>query len=651
MKKILFPLISSLAFVVLLGGCKDFNDQFDGLDDATKPTNLTKYSYQLVDADYTTISKAAKKIASNAADSALADAIGKNKYLTPSTPSKLYIPLLLATKYPYGDVGTTASITYAYGDCSTDLNSLSVLTDDDYQSIWGDHILYVSAFTPAKSPSTNLSAVLKTKFPTAKSGTYKFVEYNYSETEATSGVVDFKYFYDDFETHTCATSSPYTPIGENGWLNKDITGSVKWVCKLFSSNKYAQASSNKSSAKNDIYLITKQIDLRYAIAPKFTFDINVGYWNADCLTVLISENFDGNEANINAATWIDISSNFTFPTDPTDAYGTLANAGEADLTSYIGKKVYIAYKYSGDDSSTPKKTTTYQIDNVKVSEMRTALSIPSSEKQYVVYKFNGSTWALPTSTDPTYIALQPADYEAIGLSNLTTTNAFLYLPKLLSEKFPYSLVKEGDVKNVVYKTGITSTSASATTFTYTKGVWSSTKTDPFAFSSEGWIFDPTVILDMITADYKIMVDYVLATPEISMFAEPSYKNEEFYFGFSSRYSNVSFRLSGYRSPYYFPGKTYQQPETIDAELSSLTNDADRSTLLWNRLKKGMGIFLTLRYPDAVPTLNGVDVYYKVNVKVYYPDCVTNVTNIYCYKFKCTAAGAPPTFEFVSVDKI
>jgi len=507
MKKILFSITIGLFFAAFFSGCEDFNDQFKGLDDLTKTTNVATYTYKFTDQDYTNASNAALKVATNYDDSVKAKSIKTNKAFSDAVLAKVYIPYYLPTLLPYGDIGTKASITYNYSQTKptylADLTTINILSTADYQTVWAHPIEYVSALTPAKAPATYIPTLLASKFPTATNGTYKFVEYNYSTTEPTSAVIDFKYFYEDFTAHTFATSSPYTTISENGWLNKDTTSALTWVGKTYSGNKYAQVTSNGSLVKNNVFLITKKIDLTYAIAPQFSFDVNVGYWNADCLTVLISEDFDGNVAHIGTATWVDLSSNFTFPQIPTSGYGTLAPAGTADLTSYIGKQVYIAFKYSGDGRSAadrgadPLRTTTYQVDNVKVSEMRTALSIPSSEKQYVVYKFNGTTWVTPLATDGIFVSLQPADYTAMGLSYISSVNAPLYIPNFLKIKYPYAL--EGDVKIVVYKSSSTVTYSGASQFILTGGVWTLNdfaidQTSVFKLKNTGWVFYDADIL-------------------------------------------------------------------------------------------------------------------------------------------------------------
>ena len=164
----------------------------------------------------------------------------------------------------------------------------------------------------------------------------------------------------------------------------------------------------------------------------------------------------------------------------------------------------IAFKYNGDGRSAavrgtdPARTTTYQIDNIKVSETKVALSVASTEKQYVTYTFNGTAWAPATAS--TFVSLQPADYTAMGLPYISAANAPLYIPQLLSQKFPFA--QEGNVKTAVYKSGSNVTYAGATQYTFTKGVWvpnsfKSTKTEQYIYSNSGWVFDPTIKLALV----------------------------------------------------------------------------------------------------------------------------------------------------------
>lgn len=464
MKKILY-FATGLLFAGLLTGC-DVNDKFDSLDEITEPKNVAAYTYKLTDADYVTISNLA--LAANSEDAENANYIKTYLAFSDRALPSDYIPLFLANKYKFCDDSSTATITYTYGQVSPEFSVLGV---PDYQVLWGDNVMYVEAFSPSKSVDANIDDVLKAKYTTSKAGDYKLIGYNYSATDPIVENIDYKYFFDTFESFNALDT-----IKKNGWIHADITGTTGgWICKSYNSNKYAQITSKNTAEKNDVYLI-HQVDLTLAIAPQFTFDVTVAYWNANCLTIKISEDFNGNVDGITSATWNDITSSFTLPETPTSGYGTLANAGTADLTAYKGKKVYIAFIYSGDATSTPALTTTYQIDNVKVSEMRDAMSISSSERMYAAYNFDGSSW---TKSDETFDVIQDADYAEMGVSYISTDDVSAYIPNYLRLKYPYAF--EGNTQNVVYKSNSNGT-VNAIQFIYEAGVWT---TNDFAKEESG----------------------------------------------------------------------------------------------------------------------------------------------------------------------
>ena len=633
MKQRHFSIIIGLALSMIAGGCTDFNDQFEGVEESAKPTNLASYAYTLTEADYGTIASSAYADAANAEDSAKIKTVKDNKYFTETAPASDYVPYLLEQMYKYSDFNSSAMITYAFGQDKPsyigDLRTVNILNTDDYKKAWGSEVEFVNAFTPAVSPTDSLPKVLAAKFSDAKKGQYKFVEYNYSSKEADTEITEVEYVAEDFESY-----ASYDETFE-GWINKDIAGSRTWQVREYSNNLYVQVSSFGSGAINSVYLITPEIDLSNATAPEFTFDIKVRFYNESCLTVWMSEDFDGTEANIESATWIDITSNFTLPKSEAD----LTSAGVLDLTDYVGKQVYVGFRYDGDNSpgADPLKTTTYQIDNVKVSEVKVALTVDKTEKQYVAYTYNGSAWG---PANATFVALQPADYSALGMSYISSANASLYLPNFLRTKFPYAL--EGDTKTVIYKSGSNQTYSGAVDYKFVSGQWVTEdfmeeKSEQFIFSTTGWLFDPTVNYSFVKDDYQLMVDYVKNS--ISPNYIDSYGNAEFYYGFASFYSNISFRLS-YRDAY----------AAYDTELAALQTAEEKVALLHERLKEGMMIFAQLRFPEAVPTVSGIEVYYNITGYLYYPTGTASGNEYHTYRYKCTAAasgGNPPTFEFDS----
>jgi hypothetical protein len=267
----------------------------------------------------------------------------------------------------------------------------------------------------------------------------------------------------------------------------------------------------------------------------------------------------------------------------------------------------------------------------------------------------GDTLAIPASSKFT---LTSDDYFQMGngvnqpgqYNNMSSLIPVLrYLNSFLKVKCPYAVA--GDIKMVRYvyydTNKITAKQYRVLTF---DGLNWQAAAEQYNYTGTEWLYDPTVKLTMVKADYQLMVDYVLATPAIAVFAHPFYKNEEYYWGFASRYSNTSFRLS-YRNP-YFTG-TYVQPVTIDPELNALTTTEAKVALMWDRLKGGMEKFAQLRFPLAVPNVSGIDVFYKLKTFVYYPTGVGGASEYHEYTFQCMtpgSAGILPTFKFISEKK-
>jgi hypothetical protein len=267
----------------------------------------------------------------------------------------------------------------------------------------------------------------------------------------------------------------------------------------------------------------------------------------------------------------------------------------------------------------------------------------------------GDTSAIPlaskfTLTSDDYFLMGNAVNQPGQYNNMSAVMPVLrYLDKFLKLKCPYAMA--GDIKMVVYQYYDTKTTKRQYRVLTFDGLNWQAAAEQYNFVGTNWLYDPTVKLTMVKSDYQLMVDYVLATPAIAIFGNPFYKNEEYYWGFISRYSNISFRLS-YRSPYY-KGYEYEQPATIDPELNALTTTEAKVALMWDRLKGGMEKFAQLRFPAAVPNVSGIDMFYKVKALIYYPTGIGGANEIHEYTFQCMApasGGNPPTFKFISEKK-
>jgi hypothetical protein len=178
-----------------------------------------------------------------------------------------------------------------------------------------------------------------------------------------TGITQAQVFSEDFEeTGTAMPPTPNDPITLDGWTNQDESGDRKWQWKEYSENFYAQMTSYGSDGVNSTYLITPLIDLSAATNPVLSFDVAIGYFTHDALSVLVSENYTG---DIGAAVWVDITDDFTIPQTPTDGYSSWTTSGTSSLSNYSGT-IAIAFRYDGDD--TGGETTTIQLDNILVED-------------------------------------------------------------------------------------------------------------------------------------------------------------------------------------------------------------------------------------------------------------------------------------------
>lgn len=430
-RNLLMPVAVSL---ILLSGCKYNDDNFEGLDEMTQPTNLMKIEYTLTDADYAAISTNStnEEIAGKDFAKDLAN-VKTNMYLTEKITGATYIPAFLLDKYYTADKGSSAKITYKYKEAMSALlseyASVKYLkpTDADYKLVYGEN-----AFAPYLNEKTEgqMYKMLNENFKDAEKGTAVFVDYKSGE-----GQLENPLMWQDFEA---------LPTGDltelKGWFLSSV-GGTEWKVTSYDDNQYVQYSANKMEGECIAWMVTPAVSV--VAGDYLGFDVTVGYYNANCLSVLISEDFDGKD--VKAAHWTDVTSDFNIPTKPTSGYGTFASAGKVSLSAYAGKKVYVAFKYVGDGAN--KKTTTYQIDNIMVGTSIPANSL--STPAYAVKVYDGKSWK-DKSGDvyvPTY-----ADYGDMGQSKRYFTSevpAVTYLPAYLSKMVAYPV--DGDARVVIYR--------------------------------------------------------------------------------------------------------------------------------------------------------------------------------------------------------
>lgn len=366
------------------------------------------------------------------------------------------------------------------------------------------------------------------------------------------------------------------------------------------------------------------------------FDITIGFWNADCLSILISTDFDGKD--VAKATWKDITSAY----NPSDADKNENGFGKAvatkvSLAEYAGKKIRVAFKYVGDGAN--GKTTTYQIDNVVIGKDIPKAVVTTPE--FKLFSYNSKKWS-EYENKPGNVAYCPTvqDYTLMGKPGASmyfsnTIRPENYLPEYLSRQGNYP--QNGDSKVVIYRfyhlDKTTNAQAKGYTFSSATGKWEvMQETRQYAFDGSVWKYDPSLTITLKTdkgdkatsAFYQSMTDWV----KINKGAEyvTTFGNNDYYYGGSAYNNNFDFRLSAWRGQ--------------NAKVYGEMGDDDLKALMMKRLPEAFIPGLESQYSKAAPA-EGVNVIYTIKFAIYDGTATTS----WSIAYKVTEVG-----KFAYVDK-
>ncbi len=458
MNKYILKSVLALAVIASAASCDtlDYNDKYFGGDGYTTDpeiTDIQSLSITLTDEDYASFSD-----------------LGGNNYFSAEFPIANYMPSYLASLYLTLDDGSSVKVTYNYQEEQpeylSDLKDAAdyTISDENYAAVWGD--IEASYFTPTKKFASYAYKFLAAEFPDAVEGDIAVVEYNYSSTEPSTGGVSSQIVLTEIAEpfDYVATNYAYTEI--EGWINYSEVGSSLWTDRIYSNNGYTQCSTYGTDASEVVsWLVSPLVDLSEATAPLLSFDICVGNANGAELQILISEDFNGSESGVASATWEDISANFSYES-PSSGYGSMSPAGIADMSDYIGSKVYLAFKYIGDSANS--MTTTFQIDNIELGDTSTLALTETYSEDFE----DGLVWTSQT-TKGTYSWSQ-ATYNNNGYTNISAFEAkedqevYLISPAIPiaeGDKFSFDVLtafNNGDGLSVLVSTDYVDDAATAT---------------------------------------------------------------------------------------------------------------------------------------------------------------------------------------------
>lgn len=588
-----------------LASCTPVQDIYDEID-AENAQNVKTKEYVLTESDYTTISKAAEKDATTDEEKALAKAVKTEMALNGFATADKYIPTVISSNFGSFGNGSSVNVTYNQRADSTELEKKYAsigsykVSAADYASLWGEDSP-VKFFAPSHSADASIPALLTANVSDSEEGDLMVVDYlsDDKDPEFTGATL----LGEDFET---ATANGNITSSDN-WTIVNHVGTLNWVGKSYSGNLYAQASAYRyEDGAADTWMISKAVSVS-STNFTFKFDVKYGNYNADCFQVLISDKFDG--STITESDWKDVYASMSGVDNvskPSSGYASSFTTLSLSLDEYVGKTIYIAFRYVGEGPST--KTTTVQIDNISVSN----LVLSSNEKaQNALYQYNGIDWVKQNLTDA--LLVSPEQYDSMG-GNIAKSDNFSaslpaenYLPTLLKSVYPYA--QEGDSKAVIYKyyNGST-TQVLAKQYNYSNAAWTLNpsvevkESQTFLKGNGQWFFDPTVVVTVTADMYQYLVDKV--TEEHPTYLDSKYStNTEYWYGGASYYKNFNITVIKRRS------------NDPDGKLTNL-DDAAAKEYIVNMMVEGCKEILAHYYPDAASEVNGIQQKYKVVATAY-----------------------------------
>ncbi|MGM0375866.1 MAG: choice-of-anchor J domain-containing protein [Bacteroidota bacterium] len=598
MKRTIY-LLASLLF--LMWGCEPMEDTYEELDE-TEGAFSKNIEVALGEGDYSSVAD----IASKMGDEDAADFIDENHAFSEDAPAADYVPAFLSDEYIALKEGSRARVTFNYltgypdyvneyqeGESSSFVSYQ--LTGDDYSSVGGDVAAY-EMFFAADPPRSYLPGILNDNFPEAEEDDKVLALFDYSEEVSSSPTVELAMAEEDYQIIVDYVESNI----ENGSDYLDSYGTTEFYfgaasffenfdLRLSKREEYGVPGFEGLSTEEGEALMEERVQ--------------------EGIQIMLQEKYPDAKATIDGNQVYYIITYDTFD----------GSSGETYNVAYTVK-----------EEGSPA---TFELVEGPTTE-ELAFSSASTISDGIYYMFDGNEWK--AEEDVFYLSSEvydemgaPGNYDNFSSSEPPDN----YIPQYLQEQITYA--QEGDKVIVGYKYFSGGTEIRAGEYEFNGTSWENTsaitkRTEQFVHNGNEWVFDPTVVFTMSSDDYQLVVDYVQSNIENGASYVDSYGTTEYYYGASSYFENFDLRLNQ-KEEYGVPG--YEGLSTEEA-----------IQLSYDRMTEAVEIMLKEKYPDAQPTVNGVDVHYIVTVESYEDDLSREN---YEYDFQCVSAGPDPEFELVS----
>lgn len=589
--KFLKNILLTVVTVSLIFSCNPLDDVYEEIDvltEAEGPGKGTTIAYTLSAEDYGTIAGLIEENGT-VADTAMGEFVEDNEAFSTDIGAKDFLPGFVNESYPQLGKGTAVQVTYNF--YNADIPDYDAYIDAfDYELDTDDYAAVSTAagsagfFDNQVDVASILPGILGTQVQDPIENDIVSITYDYVSVA-----------YEDLAGETVFTEGFTADL--NGFESISLVGDDQvWAWGTFGGATYARMSGFSGGAVvNEDWLVSPEINLTANDGDVSLFLTQILNFQGDSewgdhLDILFSTNYTGDVA---AATWTSVgTSQSALP--PGNTFDEFDN--EVALPGAGGNTIHLAFSYK----STADFAALWEIVDIRID----LGAAPDTDEANIFYQYDGSEW---NSLEDEVTFLGSADYDAMGESSgqpgrfnnfSSSTPSGNYLPEFLASKI--SFAQEGDTHLVVFRFFSGSTVTLAETYTFTDGAWAGSffveKTDQFVHDGTEFVFDPSVTLTMVSADYQLIVDEVATTnPDLVN----SFGSGEDFYGADAFFENFDIRLSSKTGQSDYDGLSTSEAEALALQ----------------RAGEGVGVFLESRFSEQAP-VEGVDVFYTVEIKTF-----------------------------------
>ncbi|MCM1354915.1 MAG: hypothetical protein NC212_00745 [Staphylococcus sp.] len=430
------------SFAMGLASCSEnswndhFLDDFKGGVDYEESVDAT---YTLTAADYATVASLMQAQATTPEQTAAAKAIGSNLYFDKSSlyPASVALPYFLDNSaFPYYLVSNGSTVDVTYQEASSVPDELAAIVGRksytisaaDYATAWGSETAFIRAYAPDAPAASNIPDALAGAFTDVSEGTFALVTYNVATQNPMFGLPDEVPASADLYKAAEFKAGKYVLFAEGIVANIMDPNLADGKYSYFNATEVTVNGEAITGfdVENNVFVFTEtgtpgvyymgdDLGHYYYGAAKYNnFYISSTAGTTDDYKWTVTKNSDGTWSitNVLAQKCVEYSASYSTWGEYNDARGTKP-------TLYVPNA----------EASTPVEIPLYT---------------PVSTTENAVYVYNGGKWAVASGI----VALNPADYTAMGFKDNSLSDPDIFIPMFLKGKLPYA--QSGDQEYVVY---------------------------------------------------------------------------------------------------------------------------------------------------------------------------------------------------------